>query len=63
MELKKRLAEVDEAQAMVIDSVNTKEVEDRLQDLQGQVDTLAKEKATLEVKLQDQVAFNVRLRV
>ena len=30
MELKKRLAEADEAQAMVIDSVNTKEVEDRL---------------------------------
>ena len=42
---------------MVIDSVNTKEVEDRLQDLQGQVDTLVKEKATLEVKLQDQVAL------
>ena len=42
---------------MVIDSVNTKEVEDCLQDLQGQVDTLAKEKATLEVKLQDQVAL------
>ena len=39
VELKKRLAEADEAQAMVIDSVNTKEVEDCLQDLQGQVDT------------------------
>ena len=36
---------------MVIDSVNTKEAEDRIQDLQGQVDTLAKEKAALEVKL------------
>ena len=57
VELKKQLAEADEAQAMVIDSVNTKEVEDRLQDLQGQVDTLVKEKATLEVKLQDQVAL------
>ena len=30
MELKKQLAEADEAQAMVIDSVNIKEVEDRL---------------------------------
>ena len=57
VELKKRLAEADEAQAMVIDSVNTKVVEDHLQDLQGQVDTLVKEKATLEVKLQDQVAL------
>ena len=42
---------------MVIDSGSTKEAEDRLQDLQSQVDTLAKEKATLEVKLQDQVAL------
>ena len=42
---------------MVIDSVNTKEAEDRIQDLQGQVDTLAKEKAALEVKLQDHLAM------
>ena len=50
-ELKKRLAEADQTQAMVIDLVNTKEAEDRIRDLQGQVDVLAKEKATLEVKL------------
>ena len=56
-ELKKRLDEADQTQAMVIDSGSTKEAEDRLQDLQSQVDTLAKEKATLEVKLQDQVAL------
>ena len=42
---------------MVIDSVNTKEAEDHIQDLQGQVDTLAKEKAALEVKLQDHLAL------
>ena len=42
---------------MVIDSVNIKEAEDRIQDLQGQVDTLAKEKAALEVKLQDHLAL------
>ena len=56
-ELKKKLDEADQTQAMVIDSGSTKEAEDCLQDLQSQVDTLAKEKATLEVKLQDQVAL------
>ena len=56
-ELKKRLDEADQTQAMVIDSGSTKEAEDRLQDLQSQVDTLTKEKATLEVKLQDQVVL------
>ena len=49
--------EANQAQAMVIDPVNTKEAEDRLQELQSQVDMLAKEKATLAVKLQDQVAL------
>ena len=56
-ELKKRLDEANQAQAMLIDPVNTKEAEDRLQELQSQVDMLAKEKATLAVKLQDQVAL------
>ena len=56
-ELKKRLDEANQSQAMVIDSVNTKEAEDRLQELQSQVDMLAKEKATLAVKLQDQVVL------
>ena len=56
-ELKKRLAEADQIQAMVIDPVNIKEAEDRIQDLQGQVDTLAKEKVALEVKLQDHLAL------
>ena len=50
-QLRTQLAEVAQTQAMVIDSVNTKEAEDCIQDLQGQVDTLAKEKAALEVKL------------
>ena len=50
-QLRMQLAEVAQTQAMVIDLVNTKEAEDRIQDLQGQVDTLAKEKAALEVKL------------
>ena len=57
VELKKRLAEADRIQAMVIDPVNTKEAEDRIQDLQGQVDTLAKEKVALEVKLQDHLVL------
>ena len=46
---------------MVIDSVNTKEAEDRIQDLQGQIDTLAKEKAALEVKLQDHLALQCEI--
>ena len=56
-QLRTQLAEVAQTQAMVIDSVNTKEAQDRIQDLQGQVDTLAKEKAALEVKLQDHLAL------
>ena len=51
-QLREQLVEADQTHAMVIDLVNTKEAEDRIQDLQGQVDTLAKEKAALEVKLQ-----------
>ena len=42
---------------MVIDPVSTRETEDRIQDLQGQVDILIKEKAALEVKLQEQLAL------
>ena len=45
MELRKRLAKVDQTQAMVSDPVSTKEAEDCIHDLQGQVDTLIKEKA------------------
>ena len=56
-QLRKRLAEADQTQAMVIDLVSTKEVEDHIQDLQGQVDKLVKEKAALEVKLQDHLAL------
>ena len=51
------MAEADQTQAMVIDQVSTKEAEDRIQDLQGQVDKLVKEKAVLEVKLQDHLAL------
>ena len=57
VELRKRLAEADQTHAMVIDPVNTKEAEDRIQDLQGQVDTLIKEKVALEVKLQEHLAL------
>ena len=56
-ELKKRLAKADQIQVMVIDPVNIKEAEHRIQDLQGQVDTLAKEKVALEVKLQDHLVL------
>ena len=56
-QLRKRLAEADQTQAMVIDLISTKEVEDRIQNLQGQVDTLVKEKAALEVELQDHLAL------
>ena len=38
---------------MVVDPVNTKGTEDRIQELQGQVDTLIKEKAAFEAKLQE----------
>ena len=41
----------------MIDPVSTKEAEDRIQDLQGQVDTSVKEKAALEVKLQEHLAL------
>ena len=40
---------------MVIDLVNTREAEDRIQKLQDQVDILIKEKVVFEVKLQEQV--------
>ena len=42
---------------MVVNPVNTKETEDRIQELQGQVDILIKEKAAFEAKLQEQVAL------
>ena len=42
---------------MVVDPVNTKEIEDRIQELQGQVDILIKEKVVFEMKLQEQVAL------
>ena len=42
MELREQLAEVDQTQMTVIDPVSTKEAEDRIQDLQGQVDILIK---------------------
>ena len=42
---------------MVVDLVNTKETEDRIQELQGQVDMLIKEKAAFEAKLQKQVVL------
>ena len=57
MQLRKRLAEAAQTQAMVIDPISTKEAKDRIQDLQGQVDKLVKEKAALEVKLQDHLAL------
>ena len=41
----------------MIDPVSTKEAKDCIQDLQGQVDKLVKEKAALEVKLQDHLAL------
>ena len=41
----------------MIDPVSTKEAKDRIQNLQGQVDKLVKEKAALEVKLQDHLAL------
>ena len=50
-ELKGRLAEVDQTRMMVFDPVNTKETEDRIQELQGQVDIVIKEKAAFEAKL------------
>ena len=56
-ELRKRLAKADQTQAMVIDPVSTKEAEDRIQDLQSQVDILIKEKVALEVKLQEHLAL------
>ena len=45
----------------MIDLVNIKEAEDRIQDLQGQVDTLAKEKVALEVKLQDHLVLQCEI--
>ena len=57
MQLRKQLAEADQTQAMVIDPVSIKEAEDCIQDLHGQVDKLVKEKAALEVKLQDHLAL------
>ena len=60
-QLRTQLAEVSQTQAMVIDLVNTKEAEDRIQDFQGQVDTLAKEKVALEVKLQDHLALQCEI--
>ena len=56
-ELRERLAEADQTQMMVIDPVSTKEAEDRIQHLQGQVDILIKEKVAFEVKLQKQMAL------
>ena len=57
VKLRKRLAKADQTQAMVIDPVSTKEAEDCIQDLQGQVDTLIKEKVALEVKLQEHLVL------
>ena len=51
------MAEADQTQAMVINPVSTKEAEDRIQDLQGQADTLIKEKVALEVKLQEHLVL------
>ena len=56
-ELKGRLAEADQTHMMVVDPLNTKEIEDCIQELQGQVDILIKEKAIFEAKLQEQVAL------
>ena len=41
----------------MIDPVSTKEAEDCIQDLQGQVEKLVKEKAAWEVKLLDHLAL------
>ena len=57
VELRKRLAKADQTEATVINPVSTKEAEDHIQDLQGQVDTLIKEKVALEVKLQEHLAL------
>ena len=56
-ELKGRLAEEDHNRMMVVDSVNTRMAEDRIQELQGQIDMLIKEKAAFETKLQEQVVL------
>ena len=40
-----------------VKSVNTKTTEDRIQELQGQIDVLIKEQAVIEEKLQEQVVL------
>ena len=57
MELNGRLAEEDQNRMIEVKTVNTKIAEDRIQELQGQIDVLIKEQAVFEEKLQEQVVL------